>query len=218
MHRSRAMAGLLLLATVAGGCTAAQRDVTRVQSAARKIVAENTACMATVTAKPEYAVLLPHTADQTTGRATMAQLTDETLPTRAEGQLLAARYDDWNVCLSHTLSEMEAVAPAFAAIYADGLTASDATMVPLIEQRITWAEAAGRQEATMADMRQRFAAADRQWAADENAANAAESGSLLAAGSAIAQWSQQQELIRRATRPVVTSCMGTRIGETCVSE
>jgi hypothetical protein len=198
---------VVLLALAVVGCgTAAQRQAQQSGAATREAIAQFKACSRAVRDKPEYASLLVHSSDLETGQPSMAQLTDETIPSEQDARLFAERFDEAGPCRGHLLTAISAARPDLVPVLADGMTQGSAIAVLVVEQKITWAEAARRTQALSSALRQNIAAADRQWIGDLNASNQAEMAQRQAAGAALMQWSQQQQLINAATRPVVTNC------------
>ena len=93
----------------------------------------------------------------------------------------------------------------------------DSIVAQLVERKITWAEGAKEIEAALSSLRQASASADHQWLADLNASNQAELARRQAAANVLMQWSQQQQLINAATRPVVTNCNAFGSSVNCIS-
>jgi hypothetical protein len=62
----------------------------------------------------------------------------------------------------------------------------------------------------VADLKTKIAETDRQYVAGLEASHDAELARRQTAANALMQWSQQQQLINAATRPVTTNC--TRFG------
>jgi hypothetical protein len=147
---------LLFCAMVAfAGCTTgAQRQAQQTGVATREASAQFKTCTAAVISKPEYTSLLPHTPDLESGQPTMAQLTDETLPSTAEAKLFASRHDEINPCKSRFLSTLSTVRPDIAVVFADSFTAGTSLSVELVEQKITWAEWAKRGQALKGNLLQ----------------------------------------------------------------
>jgi hypothetical protein len=163
-------------------------------------------CLQAVANKPEYAPLLPHTPDLATGEPSMAQLTDETVPTPDDARLFVARHDEMAPCRRQLLTTLSAVRPDAVPTLANAMTASDQVLVQLVERKITWAEGMRQHQQIMAQARDKLAAADREWFGEMRVENQAELDRRQAAANAMMQWSLQQQMINAATRPVVTNC------------
>jgi len=200
---------LFLLAACA---TAAQRQAQQASTMTREAATQLKSCISAVVDKPEYAALLPHTPDLDSGQHTMAQLTNETVPSVQDARLFAARFDEVNPCRKRFLSALAAVRPDLVPILADGYAKGDAVAALLVERKITWAESAKRAEENTNSLRKQLAAADQQWIAELKAENQAELAQRQAAAAALMQWSQQQQMINAINRPVTTNC--NRFGST----
>jgi hypothetical protein len=87
---TKILASLALAATLVSGCAGMNGGVNRGdnQAAIDANFAQFSACMKSVDALPEYAVLLPHTSN-----GQVAELTDNRLPTPEEARLIVARAD-----------------------------------------------------------------------------------------------------------------------------
>jgi len=184
------LCGLTVLAGCAMGAqrqaqTAAQRQAEQAVATTREAAAQNKACVAKVIANPEYAPLLVHVPNPDTGQHTMAQLTDETIPSEQDARLSAAWYDEATLCRGPFLSAVSTARPDLVPIFTDAYGKADARAVLIVERKITWAEAARRSQADLSDARQKIAAADQQWIADLNAANQAEMVNRQAAAAAL---------------------------------
>src|SRR5690242_4316512 len=87
-----------LLICLAGCATGAQKQVQRAGALMTEARTQVKACVTTIRARPEYTSLLPHLPDPNTNQFTMAQLTDEKLPSPREARLMASRYDEMGTC------------------------------------------------------------------------------------------------------------------------
>lgn len=205
---------LLLL----GGCaSSAQRQARQAADGTRDAFAQYKACNAAVRNKPEYASLIPHSADPETGEPTMAQLTNEKLVSPNDARLLASSYDDRSFCRRRLLTVISTVRPDLAPIVAETLAKGSSNVAALVARKITWAEGARRGQALSIEIRQRGASADRQWIADLNASHQAEMAQRRAAANALAQWSAQQQMINAVNRPRQTNCTGFGNSVNCTS-
>jgi len=206
-----------LLAVLAGCATAAQHQAQQAGTATREAFAQLKACVVPIIDKPVYAQLLAHTPDLDTGQPTMAQLTDETIPSVEDARLVAARFDDLRPCRAGLLITLSAVRPDAFPIFGRAFANGAATTALIVERKITWAESARRTQENMGSLREQAASADKQWIADLNTSNQAELAQRQAASNALMQWSQQQQLINAVNRPVQTNCMHTGSFTNCTS-
>lgn len=185
---------ILLTALAASGCAPTpQERAQQVGSATDDAAVAFSACLKKVRSEGAYAPLVPHITDVDTGPPTMAQLTDETMPSVAESKLIAARFDESNVCRGNFLNALAVSRPDLVIVFEDAFTKREAVVAQLVERKITWAEAARRTKTLSNDMRQKIANANRQWLADL-AAHRTDSLQRQAAATALMHWSTQQQM------------------------
>jgi len=165
-----AAASVLSLVGYAGmglGATEAQRESAAVVQAA---IAQRQACHSAVLARPEFAPLLPHLPDPTTGQFGMAQMTNETRPTAAEATLLVDFFDAGGRCFRDYITAVQSVRPDVATILDNEQAAAQSQFqVPLVERQITWAESARRSQRLVSETNAQIAAANQQWLAGNQA-------------------------------------------------
>jgi hypothetical protein len=95
-----------------------------------------------------------------------ADLADETIPSAQAARLFAARFDAVNPYREDFLRAVAIPRPDLAPILADEFKSAGAISELVVEQQVTWAEAARRAQELSSDVRQKIAAADLEWAAD----------------------------------------------------
>jgi hypothetical protein len=161
---TRALTAWLLIC-LAGCATAAQKQVQKAAALMTEARTQVKACATTIRAKPEYTSLLPHLPDPNTNQFTMAQLTDEKLPSPRDARLMASRYDDMGTCRAQFLNSVSTARPDVVPIIAHSYAEGSVIVASLVERKITWAESARREQAVLVELRQKAADADRQWAA-----------------------------------------------------
>ena len=214
---------LASLVIVAGCATGAQRQAQQSAAGAQEAVAQFKACWAPIIVKPEYTPLLPYNPDAETGRPTMAQLTDERLPSTEESKLLSARRDELASCRTAFARSLYMVRPDLASVFTDGWIKGDAIAVELVERKITWGEGARRAQGALNEFQQKITAASRQWGADLKASDQAEIAQRQAAAATMMQWSAQQQqslaqqqMINAMNRPVFVQ-QPARLQTTCMT-
>jgi hypothetical protein len=197
--------GLASLLALTACATAAQQQVQQISSSLRDADAAMGVCVAASINKPEFALLLPHTV-RPNAAPTVAQLTDEQLPTPEEARLLARRYDEINVCRQNALRTLASALPTVLPIFSDGWEKDTANTVQLVERKISWAEATRRWEALKSEARKALMAASQQYLAEMDVWHREELARRERAAAAFLQWSLEQQMINAANRPVVTNC------------
>jgi hypothetical protein len=161
---------LCMAASLAGcGATRAQRQIQQAEGTMTEAREQAKTCVAAIRAKPKYEVLLPHLPDPNTNQFTMAQLTNERLPSPGAARLMASRYDELGSCRTQFLNSVANARPDLVPVFAKAYTEGSAIVASLVERKITWAESARREQVVVSDLRQKAADADRQWFADLNA-------------------------------------------------
>lgn len=160
--------GVVLLALTLGGCSTEAGRQAQQPEATQQAWEQFKACAQRVIDKPEYAALQVHSVNLDTMQPTTAQLTDETFPSEQDAQLFAARFDDVNPCREYFLTAVSIPRPDLAPVLADQFTQSGAIAVLVVEQKVTWAEAARRALALWNDTQHKVAAANLEWIADLN--------------------------------------------------
>ena len=158
----------IAFALILAGCSTEAGRQTQQPGATRQAWEQFKACAQRVIDKPEYAALQAHTVNLDTMQPTTTQLTDETIPSEEDARLFAARFDDVNSCRESFLTSVSIPRPDLAPVLADQFTQSGAIAVLIVEQRVTWAEAARRALALWNDTQHKIAAADLEWIADLN--------------------------------------------------
>ena len=169
MHRKPCFrrSGIAFALILAGCSTEAGRQAQQ-PGATRQAWEQFKACAQRVIDKQEYAALQVHTVNLDTMQPTTTQLTDETIPSEQDARLFAARFDDVNPCRESFLTAVSMPRPDLAPVLADQFTQSGAIAMLIVEQRVTWAEAARRALALWNDTQHKIAAANLEWIADLN--------------------------------------------------
>jgi hypothetical protein len=112
----------------------------------RAINSEGLACIKAIRSKPQYAALISHFTDVTSGTFSMAQLTDKSVPTSAEAKAIVAYYDELYSCSNPLRASARAVLPALGPIFDRAKTETDSLVILVAERKITWGDFAQRVE------------------------------------------------------------------------
>ena len=192
-HPITLVGSLLLLGLVAGCAQTPQEHAQQVGSQTDQAAASFDDCLKQIRNKPVYASLVSHFNDLGTGPPSMAQLTDETLPSPEDAKLIAARFDENNACRGKFLNALAMPRPDLVPIFEDAFTKREGIAVLLVERKITWAEGERRTKNLSADLQQRLASANRQWLADVTA-HRSDANRREAAAAALMRWSTEQQM------------------------
>ena len=198
---------LALLVLVGGCATAAQRAAQQMNGAAKLAMTEFAACDAAVRARPEFAAVLARV--PLSEQASIAQLTDNTVPTENEARLVAAIHDENLKCRQRLLEQARAIEPRVAGALLAGWQEGDENTVLLVQRKITWAEATKRRQQIMARTRANMDAAHQQDMGQLEAAHEAELARRQQALDRLYQWSVQQQMLNSLNRPaapIFTTC------------
>jgi hypothetical protein len=104
-------------------------------------------CTMQVRSNPHYAALVGHFSDARSGEFTMAQLTDEHLPTATEATELAAYWDEEKACSAAMTAALAPLEPRLAVLRRELSDANEANVILLVKRQILWGEASQRQKA-----------------------------------------------------------------------
>lgn len=159
--------GCALALLVLAGCATRAQQVQFTATTIRQAVADGKACAASVYAR--YPSL--YAPNLSTGKLPIAQLTDETLPTPDKARLIAARNRDILGCRKQVLDEIAPVRSDITSILAASWASDDRITTLLVKRKITWAEAARREQKVTATTRARLLAADHERTARMNTEN-----------------------------------------------
>jgi hypothetical protein len=115
-------------------------DLQRFVAAANDAVA----CRATAAQNPQYGILAERMPLTDIGSASLPQMTDPGLATRAQISALDAWSRDLNTCRKQLLQVTYNTLPSFGPIIEAARDQDDATFVQLTERKVTWGEAVMR--------------------------------------------------------------------------
>jgi hypothetical protein len=119
--------------------TAAQQQAATIRAEARQAGSEEISCIQSVYDKPEYTSIVQHLpAPGQESEPTMAQLADNSLPTKKQRKLLISLHDEIVPCNKEALNRLVSIMPGFATIAADTMIAVNKLTLKLVERKITW--------------------------------------------------------------------------------
>ena len=196
------------------GTTAAQRQVANMKAVTQKAGKELIACRTTIYNESVYDSIRPHLGSPDNKfMPTLAQLADDSIPTKEESELLISYHDDSLPCRREALTKIDSVAPEIASAIADGLVDADEISLQLVKRKISWGKADKKFLQALGKMRQNVMTAshevDRRLAASNQAELAqrqATTNSVLQFSGALMQWSVDMAAIKAANQPVYTNC------------
>jgi hypothetical protein len=134
---------LALVGPLMACSTAAQQQAVAIQTGLQAAISQAKSCEQQVNNRPEYAALRPHIHE---GNPTAADLADTSLPTAAEAELLKRYTVDRATCDNAARSQIVATDPAVAQALDQYIFDFNSIYADLITRRITWADAARREQ------------------------------------------------------------------------
>lgn len=123
------------------------------------IADQRKACMSAIRAKPEYEPIRAHFSNLENGQFSMAQLTDDGIPSPSESKLLTVYADEAGVCIAQSLDQSTKVAPPAGPILSAAKSDNEAIMILLVKRQISWGDAAQRQKKAQEDTTAKLRAA-----------------------------------------------------------
>jgi hypothetical protein len=208
---------VLGLVTLLAGCaTSAQRQYQTIQTGNRSIIAQGKACAETVYNSPEAAPVRPHY-PWDAREATLAQLSDSSLATKPEIAAVLSLHPRLKACQKAILEGMLTTTPSAVPILAKEYSAADDDVVLLVQRKMPWGELTKRRRDRVLAAQTELQAEGQRITAGLERQHENELARRQAAAEALARWSQTQQMIDAANRPVITNC--TRFGGStnCVS-
>jgi hypothetical protein len=124
----------------------------------KAIADQRSVCIAEIRNRPENTPLQPHFSEIGTGKLTMMQLTDERVPTPGESRLVVAYQDEASSCINKSIDAAVKVLPALGPIMQQQQASNDATMILLIQRKLTWGEQAQRTKQLIEETREKIQA------------------------------------------------------------
>lgn len=186
------------------GCampTAAQRDATNAAAVVQAARAQQTACMQQVKGRPDLAVPVSHLLPGVAGQFSMAQMTNQNVPSAAEAASVSALYDALSACNGPYREAVRSVRPDVAEVLDQAHDADAQVAIQLVERRITWGEAVRRVSHVASEVKAQIAEANGQWVAEKNAENQAELNRRQAAAAAYLNYSAQMQMVNAMNHP-----------------
>lgn len=215
---------LLLVAlffVLAGCATAAQQKAFEIRTNLQELLKRTAACVQNIRDNPVYQPLFAHMPKTDIGilNPSLAQLTDNGLPTEEEAKLLVASHKELTACRQRMIEDSMKAVPSTVPLLLQQFNQADSLTVDLLQRKITYGEANRKSSALANDFIARYQGALAELDRELQASHQAELAHRQAAGQALLQWSaqqqalqQNQQLINTINRPVMTNC--TRMGNT----
>jgi hypothetical protein len=204
--------GVVLLLSLAGCSTAAQREAARIQSVGADAKTASDACFENVANNADYAPLKSKTA-LNSPQYSLQMLNDKTSPSKQEISLLYRVYEDNQECRKIVLDGASKMHPLVLLAYVDTFSESDKLWAGATAGRLTWGQFNQGRKDLSTQAQEKLIQANAQIGSQLQNQNQAELAQRQRAAAAFQQWSyQQQQLavqrqaIAAANRPRTINC------------
>jgi hypothetical protein len=211
-------------AFVAGCSTAAQRQAALMMQQAKPVMERGTICMAAVKNNPIYEPLARRTPFDGRDNATLRQLADTDKANEEEIELIIAANNESTPCRQYVVEGFMKILPSLVTIFVESYHQLEIAMVDLIQRKITWGEYNQRRTVLRDDMNAKGRVEVARLERDFATSHYNELAQRQAALNALAQWAdrqtalmQNQQIINRLNRPVITTCSGSAYYVNCTS-
>jgi hypothetical protein len=97
-------------------------------------------CITNVQSDEKYSSIARHFPDPATGKFSMAQLADTSIPTTGEAQLVGEYYDDTTACRRQTIDGIVQVVPASSTAFEQQASDAESLTRKLIRREISWGD------------------------------------------------------------------------------
>ena len=202
----------VLIAGFLGGCaTAAQRQYQAMATGNAAISGQARNCVSEVYNSPDAAVIRSHT-PLDPREATLAQLSDQSLPTRQEIAVVLTLHQRIQSCRKAILNGLQNTTPSVIPILAKEYAGADDDTIAFVQRKMSWGERVKRARDRVLSLQEALQAEGRRIVAGLEGSHEAELARRQAAANALAQWAQTQQVINAMNRPVMTNCMNIGSG------
>ena len=179
-------------------------------------MAEMKACVGAAHANPADASITVHFPANPT-QASILQLTDKSMFSPGDVQTLSHLHNDVPACRKQLLPHLANSFPLTVPVMIRTWSAADHNILKLVQQKITFGEYTTKAKATTDQFMVDYQEALRGTDADLRAADQNEIRNRQAAGTAMMQFLQTQQMVNAMDRPVTTTCTSFGPQINCVS-
>ena len=202
---------------LAGCQTAAQRQFQSMTSGNLALVAQARSCVTEAYNAPEAAVLRPHI-PLDVRQVTLAQLSDQSLPTKQEIDAVLAVHPRIQACRQAVLDGLLSTTPSVVPILTKEFAGADDDTIAFVQRKLSWGERVRRARDRVLATQTELQAEEQRITAGLERSHEAELARRQRALDALAQWAQTQQVINAMKRPVVTNCSQVGSFTNCVSQ
>jgi hypothetical protein len=219
----------LLIIALLGCTTAAQDKAAYMRQNLPSAIQKGSVCFRGINDNPKYQHIVERMAVKNLRNPSLSQLTDEGFVEDEEIILIVSMHNEMADCREQAVKAHMDVNPGIIPILTQSWQAADVVWADLITRTITFGEANKKRSAIVSDFSLKINAQMDHLYRDLAAAHYAEVQQTQAAFSALAQWSQQQQMLMQnqqfinavnrnaISRPVITNCYSVGNSVQCTS-
>jgi hypothetical protein len=148
----------------------------------------------------------------------LSQLADPGFANQSEIDAIVAIHPQLKSCQKEALEGLSQTTPSIVPILAASYTKGDDDLLFLIQQKISWGDFNKRRRDEMIAGQAAIQAELQHMTANLERSHEAELARRQAAFDALARWSQTQQMINAASKPVITNCAQMGFMLNCVSQ
>lgn len=205
-HHWRTSAVALMAVCLLCGCaTQAQRKLQAMRENNKVAISRYQDCAATVYNASENAALRARRPYRVS-ELTLIQLSDPSLITSEEQNVLTLAHQKTQQCRSIFLREISHSEPAIVPIFTASFNKSDDALLALLQRRVTWGDYLRSERDRATILQADLQTEDRRVVSGLKQEHQAEILQRQRAAEALAAWAQTQQIINAANRPVITNC------------
>jgi hypothetical protein len=181
------------------------------------LVAQARSCVSEAYNAPEAAELRPHI-PLDVRQVTLAQLSDQSLPTKQEIDAVLAVHPRIQACRQAVLDGLLSTTPSVVPILTKEFAGGDDDTIAFVQRKLSWGERVRRARDRVLATQTELQAEEQRIIAGLERSHEAELARRQRALDALAQWAQTQQVINAMNRPVVTNCSQVGSFTNCVSQ
>jgi hypothetical protein len=217
MTSTRLVCTLAIAALLAACATAAQRQYQTMVSNNQSAVQDLRVCSEIVYNSAEFAPLRRHIPFKATD-ATLEQLSDNSLVTDDEIQLILAVHPQLQSCRKHALDRISLTTPTLVPIMLVVVTKGEDSLIDLLQRKQSWGAHVRRvRDAVVAGTAELQAEGQRITASLQQSHQvelAQRQAAAQSSADALARYVETQQIINNMNRPVMTHCFQGPLGNT----
>jgi hypothetical protein len=142
---------VVFLCLMGAACASSDIESRELVDTAESSIRAGIECRSSVSGTPEYRSLAQHMPLVDVNEATLTQMTDTSLATRTDYNLIADWQRDIRACRARLLEVIERADPLYVPIVLTGWNKDDEVLVLLVQRKLAWGDAVMRLRANRAE-------------------------------------------------------------------